>query len=150
MTEIIVADPPPANTPAAETEAIIANAEASVEIEEVRQEGETARAEIAAEVAEAHIEAAAEVAKAVTREEFDTCQANIETMRQTLEMVASQVQLISETLVEEEPEEPPSPNESPDSGRTDNPGPTEQALANPETGEPPQEPVKKKPRINWT
>jgi hypothetical protein len=123
--------------------------------EEVIQAAVTERTEIesaaAVEIAEIHaetdvaaIEAAAKVATAVTREELEQCQSSIRTMEGTLATISSQVQLISETLVETEAEEPPSPTESPENVSGDPP-----AARTPEAESPP-EPVKKKPAIRWT
>lgn len=132
------------------TEAVVANAEAHVEIARIDAEASVERAEIQAETEVAAIEAAAEVATAVTREELDECRRNIETLQTGQTTLLSQTQLILDQLAElteEETEEeasPPNPQEPPESERDVHP-----EARTPEAESPP-EPEKKKPRVNWT
>lgn len=145
MTVIIAADAEtPSETEALPPAAVEAQAEAAVEIAAIEADASVERAEIHAETEVAAIEAAAEVAGAVTREELAECQRNIGTMQETLATISSQVQLISDELIREAEEPPPNPSESPESELDVHP-----EARIPEAESPP-EPVKKKPRINWT
>lgn len=120
--------------------AVIAEADAAVAIAEIQEEGATAREEIRAE---ASVEAMEALAPTVNMEEgIAECQRNIGTLTTAVETLSLKVQLILADLEEvEEAEAPPSQNESPASA--------EVVPQEPEAESPP-EPVKKKPRINWT
>ena len=144
MTEVIVTPEAPAELPpeilAAVAQAQSEQTAADVAIAEVHAEAATEQTAIIAEAQVAQAEIAAEVAASVTREELDECRRNSETAL----TLAQESHSLMQSILERLPPSPPNPNESPVS-EEDAP----LAVETPEAESPP-EPVKKKPRINWT